>query len=121
MTEQLPQADNPIGRAARAAARRLGPNPILEAQVEAALHTHGTNHRSDRYVDPIELGSLIVSVATLAWTVYQDLRRTSRQAAPHVIARRVRLGLPANNQTTTTERDKVIEVVVDEIIKATDD
>src|SRR4051794_31851497 len=88
---------DPIPEAARVAADRLSVElgPALVHDVEAAIHEREAGARAQRYfVDPISLGGLVVSVATLAWTVYKDLKsRTSTPAAP-VIERRVRLELP---------------------------
>jgi hypothetical protein len=122
MNNQAPLAGSPVERAARAAAQRLatGHQPGLDAEVEAALYARGAQQRPEQYFDPISLGSLIVSVATLAWTVYKDLRNKTAKPAPAVVERRVRIELPASDPAQAAERDKVIEVVVDEILKDTD-
>ncbi len=105
---------NPVDRTARAAARRLAPE--VEAQVEAALHARNTN----QYFDPVALGSLIVSTATLAWTVYKDLRNKTPKPARETIAEQVRTELPTD-PTPPADLDKIIEVIVDEIIKDAED
>jgi hypothetical protein len=46
-----------------------------------------------RFVDPVSLGSLIVSAAALCWTVYKDLRRKSPKPAHNVVALQVRIEL----------------------------
>ena len=46
--------------------------PESLVEVDAAFVT-GPCARKDQYVDPISLGALIVSVATLAWQIYTDL------------------------------------------------
>jgi hypothetical protein len=122
MSEHGPVTDSPVERAARSAARRLTAehSPGTDAEVEAALYARGTQRRPEQYFDPISLGSLIVSVATLAWTVYQDLRKKTPTPPRDVVERRVRVELPASNQAGTAERDRVIEVVVDEIVKDAD-
>ncbi|PHQ53330.1 hypothetical protein BLA24_02175 [Streptomyces cinnamoneus] len=106
--------DSPAARGARAAARRLAAahGPRLEADVEAALHARGPA----QYADPASLGSLIVSAAALAWTVYQDLRARTERPARAVVTRRVRLELPADGRTSGDERDGIIAVVVDEVV-----
>jgi hypothetical protein len=122
MDNQAPVTGSPVERAARAAAQRLaaGHQPGLDAEVEAALHARGAQQRPEQYFDPISLGSLIVSVATLAWTVYKDLRNKTAKPAPAVVERRVRIELPASDPAQAAERDQVIEVVVDEIVNGTD-
>jgi hypothetical protein len=61
---------DPAADAARSAAVILAPDlgPQLPAEVEAALAARDTRQRPDRYLDPVSLASLIVSIATLAWT-----------------------------------------------------
>ncbi|WP_367130743.1 hypothetical protein [Saccharothrix sp. HUAS TT1] len=103
-----------VERAALAAADRLAPGhgPRLRADVLAALHA--PDRAPDRYLDPIALASLIVSAATLAWTVFQDLRAKTPDPKPEVVARRVRLELTADD-VSPQQRDEVIEIVVEEI------
>jgi hypothetical protein len=107
-----------VQRAARAAARRLAEEhgPRIETDVEAALNARNTSESPpEQYFDPISLGALIVSAATLAWTIYKDLREQGSRAAREVVARRVRLELPANENVSKADRDRVIEMVVDDI------
>ena len=78
---------DPAADAARSAAAILTPDlgPNLPAEVEAALAARDTQQRPDRYLDPVSLASLIVAIATLAWTIYNDQRdRTTptRHPAP---------------------------------------
>jgi hypothetical protein len=86
---------DPVERIARAAATRLTTDhgPSLAVDVEAALHTRGTTREPDRYFDPIALGALIVSVATLAWTIYTDLKQKTPNPSPDVLARTIRVRL----------------------------
>jgi hypothetical protein len=122
MSEHTPMAASPVEQGARTAARRLAPKygPRLEYDVEAVLYTRNANRQPDQYLDPISLGSLIVSVATLAWTVYKDLRKTTPQPAREVIARRVRVELPTTTEPQPADREQIIDIVVDEIIKHAD-
>lgn len=65
-----------VARAARATARELAPQYgiRIEAQVDAALF--GTDAAESRqFIDPTALGSLIVSIATLAYQIYSDHRK----------------------------------------------
>jgi hypothetical protein len=120
MSKPPPSTDaEAVQRAARAAARRLTAEygAQIEADVEHALHTGNAGESvPDQYFDPISLGALIVGAATLAWTVYRDLRKQSRTPAPDVLSRRVRLELVVGQQLSKRDRDRVIDLVVEEII-----
>ena len=72
---------DPAADAARSAAAILAPDlgPNLPAEVEAALAARDGQQRPDRFLDPVSLASLIVSIATFAWTIYSDLRNHSDQ------------------------------------------
>jgi hypothetical protein len=111
-------ADGAVGRVARAAGRRLAVEhgPGLEHGVEAALHSRGTRS-GGQYLDPVSLGSLVVSVATLAWTVYQDLRTKTERPAPEAVARRIRIELDEGGTSGPAELEAVVDVVVEEIVK----
>jgi len=122
MSESPAVADGPVARGARAAAQCLvaGPGGRLTADVEAALHSQNPGH-PEQYLDPISLGALIVSAASLAWTIYTDLKTRTSRPSPQVIARRVRIELADRVPIEPTERDRIIDVVVAETIQATDD
>jgi hypothetical protein len=85
---------DPAADAARSAAAILAPDlgPNLPAEVEAALAARGIQ-RPDRYFDPVSLASLIVAIATLAWTIYNDQRSRTPDPPPSSIARQVRITL----------------------------
>jgi hypothetical protein len=80
---------DPAADAARSAAAILAADlgPGLPAEVEAALAARGTGQRPDRYLDPLSLASLIVAIATLAWTIYNDRRKQTPGPPPEAIAR----------------------------------
>lgn len=109
----------PIERCARAAAQRLTGEfgERLTMDVEAALHARGATQRPERYLDPISLGGLIVSIATLAWTVYKDLKKTTPQPSQQVIARTIRVQLDDTTELDPAQRDRVIDVVVEETLR----
>lgn len=115
---QLSQPGNQVSRSARIAARQLAPErgAELETQVEAVIYARSSN----QYFDPISLGSLIVSVATLAWTVYNDLRGKTPKPPRETITERVRADLPANDHDPA-DLDKIIDIIVDDIIKDPED
>ena len=116
---------DPIELGARAAAHRLTTphTPTLTTDVEAALYTRETTTRPDQYLDPISLGALIVSVASLTWTVYNDLRKKTPTPHRDVISRHVRVQL---DQTETpqpplsaTDRDRYIDITIEETLNIT--
>lgn len=111
---------DPIADASRAAAQRLGDEygPNVAVDVEEALYVRGASRSPDRYLDPVSLGGLIVSVATLAWTVFNDLRSKAAKPSPDVVARQVRVRLETPDSVTPAERDRIIDVVVSETIVA---
>ena len=43
--------------------------------MEAALYARDGERRTERYFDPVELGSFLVSVAALAWQIYDSHRK----------------------------------------------
>ncbi len=111
---------DPVPAGARAAARRLAAELGLriEVNVAAALHTRGRAPQPAQYFDPISLGGLIVSVATLAWTVYTDLRSRTPQPSAETVTRAVRVQLRGADAMAPEQRDHIIEVVVDETLHA---
>jgi hypothetical protein len=112
--------NDPVPTGARAAARRLAAeiDPGLEVDVEAALHTRGLAPQPRQYFDPISLGTLIVSVATLAWTVYTDLRTRTPQPSAETVARTIRVQLRDADAMAPEQQARVVEVVVDEVLHA---
>lgn len=112
---------DPVEHIARATAHHLAAEhgPRLVTDVEAALHARGSTPHPEQYVDPISLGSLIVSIATLAWTVYTDNNKTPAPS-PAVIARAIRIRLPDNGELDPAQRDRVIDIVVDETVQTTE-
>ncbi|NDU77730.1 hypothetical protein GWI34_34735 [Actinomadura sp. DSM 109109] len=115
-----------VQQAARGAAERLAPEygERLRADVEAALHSGDGVTRHERY-DPVAIGGLIVSVATLAWTIYQDHRKKHDERPPvQVVIRTVRIelgdgGVP--RQVDAEQRDRIIQAVVEETVRGLDD
>jgi len=109
---------DPVAIAARAAAQRLesGDSARLAVEVEAALAARETEERRQQYIDPVSIGSLLVALASLAWTVYRDLRKKTDSPAPESVARTVRIKLREEGQELPDGR--VIEIVVDETLRA---
>lgn len=110
---------DPIGHSARAVAQRLAARygPGLPADVEAALHTRGSTPRPEQYLDPLSLAGLIVSVATLAWTVYNDLRKKTPEPSTAVVARTIRVQLNDTSGLDPAQRDRIIDIVVEETVQ----
>jgi hypothetical protein len=113
---------DPVAAVARAAAERLAPDygPRLKPDVEAALYTREAQRGPDQYIDPVSLGSLIVSIATLAWTIYSDLRKKTPDPAPEVAARTLRVELRQHTDDTP-DSDKITDVIVTEIVNGAGD
>jgi hypothetical protein len=112
--------DDPVAVAARATAASLANQhgPGLAADVEAALYARDTDHRPEQYFDPVSLGSLIVSIASLAWTIYTGLKKKTPQPAPDAFARAIRVELRTRGDTAEEHQDTITEVVATEIIRA---
>jgi hypothetical protein len=110
---------DPAADAARAAAAILAPDlgPNLPAEVEAALAARGTQPRPDRYLDPVSLASLIVAIATLAWTIYNDHRTRTPDPPPSSIARQVRITLRDQDTPLPPGTERITEVVATEITR----
>jgi hypothetical protein len=109
--------DIAVRRTARAAARRLATeiDPDIKTTVETALRDHATDERYG--ADPVAVGSLVVSAASLAWTIYRDLRDKTPKPARKTVEQRVRIELPATDQVPAAQRDRIIEVVVEEVVE----
>jgi hypothetical protein len=107
--------------AARSAAVILAPDlgSSLPIQVEAVLAAREARQRPERYLDPASLASLIVSVAGLAWTIYNDQRNRSHERAPEAdsIARQVRITLREQDARLPPGSERITEVVATEIIR----
>jgi hypothetical protein len=118
---------DPAADAARSAAAVLAPDlgRNLPVEVEAALAARGGDQRPERYLDLVSLGSLIVSAATLAWTVYNDLRSRAQgqESKPELepqaefIARQVRITLREQDTVLPPGTERITEVVASEIIR----
>jgi hypothetical protein len=111
---------DPAADAARTAAAILAPDlgPGLPAEVEAALAARDTGHRPDQYLDPVSLASLIVAIATLAWTIYNDQRDRHHADPPaDAVARQVRNTLRDQDTALPPGTDRITEIVATEITR----
>ena len=109
---------DPAAEAARSTADILAPDlgPSLPGEVEAALAARAAA-APDRYFDPVSLATLIVSVATLAWTIYNDQRNRTPNPPPDSIARQVRITLRKQDTPLPPGTERITEVVATEIIR----
>jgi hypothetical protein len=104
---------------ARRAASRLAADfgPALPALVERELQTPGTGPQRYLGVETaIALAGLLVSVAQLVWQVHRDLSQDRVEASPEALARQVRLKVELLARTTAADRDRMIAVVVEELL-----
>ena len=111
---------DPAADAARAAAAILAPDlgPHLPAEVEAALAARDTRDRPGQYLDPVSLASLIVSIASLAWTIYNDRHNHSHEPPPpETIARQVRITLRHQDLSLPPGTDRITEIIATEITR----
>lgn len=103
---------------ARNSADRLvadGAKSSVFAEVEMALHDYDMEDDPGRYFDPIGLGGLIVSIASLAWSIYQESRSKGGDADPSAVEREVRVRITDGHGDEVGEREsRIIEVVVRE-------
>jgi hypothetical protein len=110
---------DPAAEAARAAAAVLVSQfgPGLPTEVEAALAARSTQHRPSRYVDPVSLAGLIVAIATLAWTIYNDQRSRTPSPPPENIARQVRITLREQDTALPEGTERITEIIATEITR----
>lgn len=76
--------------------------------------------RSNRFLDPISLGGLIVSIATLAWTIYNDQRKHTPESPAETVTREIRITLRDQDVPLPADADRIIEVVATEVISRAD-
>jgi hypothetical protein len=103
-----------IAELSRATAGQLavkyGPNVVID--VERALASGDTGRRPDQYADPTALGGFIVSTATLAWTIYSDLRSRKVRDVVGQTEAAIRIELDLSTEIDATTREEVIAALV---------
>lgn len=111
---------DPPADGARAAGRQLsrqyGPN--LSDSVETALQKRDFPEPPGQYPDPVSLGSLIVSIATLAWMVYSDLRAKHSEPESDTVIRTVQMQLSDKHSLDTSQHEEIITITVQETLKS---
>jgi hypothetical protein len=125
--------DDPNAAAARiarrAAARLAGEvDPDLPEQVERALAEDPLGRAPERALDPVSLGSLIVSLVALGWTIHRDLKRDREAAQADRAAQAERLAARLREEgaeaarlpawVTPGQRVLAIAVIAEEIVAA---
>ncbi|HXT92585.1 MAG TPA: hypothetical protein VN714_25400 [Trebonia sp.] len=110
-----------VADAARSAAATLAPDlgQHLPVEVEAALAARAGDLRPDSYREVASLGSVTVSAAALAWTIYNDQRNSTQGPRPEAdsIAHQVRIALGEGDTILPTGTHRITEVVATEIIR----
>ena len=94
--------------------------PEIVTQVNIAMEATNKFRRPDHFIDPTALGSLIVSIASLAWQVYDSRQKRGKKPAHQVLAREVRR-IEYERTNPDHSIDKIIDIVVAEIIEAAED
>jgi hypothetical protein len=116
-------SDDPVATLARVAAQELASQfgqPGLMADVEEALYARGEKRPPDRFVDPVALGSLVVSIAGLSWQVYRDRKKGESKPTHDTLIRIVRIRRRETSDLTSAE-EQIIEVVAAKIIEVDGD
>lgn len=115
--------DDTVAGVARAAARELVPRygPRLATDVESAIYADdgpqmGDQTAPDRFVEPIALGALIVSITQLGYQIYSDRRKKRQQPTREGIAGVIRIERHKHGDLTSEEAE-IIDIVSGMIIE----
>ena len=112
----LSSCDDLARRAAQRLSGELGPDS--PAAVEAQLMQPGAKPERYEAGTLIALATLLLNATKFAWDVHRDRKKETKAArTPDAIARTIRLELKDDQGISTEQRDKIIAVVVDELIK----
>ncbi len=117
--------NDPHARIARSAAARLAGDfgLTLPQQIEQQLASDGQPRAPQHFaVDAgliVALAGLVLAAAQFGWTIYQDSKKSGAQKPSHeTVARRIRVKIGAVDGLENKDRDRAIEVVVEEIAAA---
>lgn len=120
---------DPVADAARAAAvilaQTFGVGLIAEVDAALAARAAAANagksriarKRPEGYIDPISLGSLIVSISGLAWTVYTDLRDRHPSPPPDAVTHETQIKFRKQDMDLPEGGEHIIEIVATEITR----
>jgi len=104
--------------ARRVAAKLAEPlAPGLPQKVERLLSDRQESGTPEKF-DPtlgVALAALVISAASLGWTIYQDLKKGGTKVRRDDVIRRLRVKIGNVEGVQTADRDRAIEVVVEEI------
>ena len=70
-----------------------------------------------RYLDPVSLASLIVAIATLAWTIYNDQRNRTPSPPAEGIASQARNTLREQDTALPEGTERITEIIATEITR----
>lgn len=104
---------------ARRAAGRLTADfgPGLPAFVEGRLQNPDAGPQRFTGVETaIAAAAALVSIAQFAWQVYRDLKKDRAEVSRDAIARTIRLQVELPAQVTAAGRDRMVAVVVEEML-----
>lgn len=108
--------DDIARRAAQRLSGDLGQN--LPATVEAELQAGGKGPERYEPGTLIALATLLLNVAKFAWDIYRDRKKDAKEApSAETMARTLRLELKSYEGVSIEQRDKIINVVVEEVLK----
>ena len=99
---------------ARHAARYLASlDPGIPAHVEAQLET-GLPSAPARYnlALTMQFAALIISAASLAWTIRRDLTSKGKPINDEAVSRRIRIEMDLSNDITSDQQEQIIAAVV---------
>jgi len=101
---------------ARSAAMVLAPDlgPNLPTEVETVLTA---SESTDQYLDPVLAASLIVDIAALGWTIYNDHRSRTPEPPPRELARLILVKVRDEYVPLPSAAERIAEVVATEIIR----
>ena len=108
--------NHPAADAARSAAAILAPDlgHSQPSQVEVAL---AARQRAGRYLDPVSLASLIVAIATLAWTIYNDQRKHTPNPPADSIERELSITIREQEIVLPPGTERITEIIATEITR----
>jgi hypothetical protein len=107
-----------IARAAAARLAALDGDPRLETDVLRQLDAAAGTVPQDYEPVSLAIASVVISAATLAWTIYRDLRNERKAINPDAIARRVRVQIADQHPDMSAhDRDRIIDIIIEETDK----
>lgn len=112
-----------VAVASRAAAGQLAHEygPEVPLDVETALTARKERLRPETYIDYVSIGSLIVSAASLAWTIYIDRRKEAPKLDADDLDRAIQDGIGAANSGNGALQKRITTIVIAEIIRTARD